>query len=73
MYGGGIFETGQAMVPYTTLQGHVLGRQNRRVPGKAEDVPLVEFMYLALTRMPGGNYRNYSGLCSCVCVTSFDR
>ena len=31
-----------------------------------EDVPLVEFMYLALTRMPGGVTVGDSGLCCCV-------
>ena len=34
-----------------------------------EDVPLVEFMYVVFTRMPGEN----SGLCCCICVTSFER
>ena len=40
-----------------------------------EDVPLVEFMYLVLilhacqVRVTGGD----SGLCCCVCVTSFER
>ena len=36
-----------------------------------EDVPLVEFMYLAFTRMPGGVTVGDSGLCCCVpCLSS---
>ena len=30
-----------------------------------EDVPLVEFMYLAFTQMPGGVTAGDTGLCSC--------
>ena len=33
-----------------------------------EDVPLVEFVYLVFTRMPGGVTVGDSGLCVCVCV-----
>ena len=36
-----------------------------------EDVPRVEFMDLVLTCMPCGSYREDSGLCCCICVTSF--
>ena len=37
-------------------------------PSVPEDVPLVEFMYLVFTRMPGESYRaGDSGLCCCVC------
>ena len=36
-----------------------------------QNVPLVEFMYLVFTRMPGETYRvGDSGLCR-VCVTHF--
>ena len=38
-----------------------------------EDVPLVEFMYLVLTRMPGESYRSDSGLCCCTRATYFER
>ena len=31
-----------------------------------EDVPLVEFIYLVFTRMPGRVTVSYSGLCCCV-------
>ena len=33
-------------------------------------VPLVEFICLVFTRMPGQSYRSDSGLCGCVCVTA---
>ena len=36
-----------------------------------EDIPLVEFMYLVFTRMPGESYVDDSGLC-CTCVTYFE-
>ena len=36
-----------------------------------EDVPLVEFMYLVFTSMPGAV--DDSGLCCCTCVTYFER
>ena len=40
------------------------------------DVPLVEFIYFVLTRMPGGGTGGDSGLCRCVsyllsAITSF--
>ena len=36
-----------------------------------EDVPLVEFMYLVFTCMPGGVTVGNSGLCCCVpCLSS---
>ena len=35
---------------------------------RTEDVPLVEFMYLAFSRMPGESYRSDI----CVFVTSFE-
>ena len=36
-----------------------------------EDVPLVEFMYLVFTHMPGGVTVGDSGLCCCVpCLSS---
>ena len=43
-----------------------------------EDVPLVEFMYVAFTRMPGERERERttagdSGLCCCTCVTYSER
>ena len=34
-----------------------------------EDVPLVEFMYIIFTRMPGESYRR---LLRSACVTSFE-
>ena len=37
------------------------------------DVPLVEFIYLVFTRMPCESYVDDSGLCSCTCVTYFER
>ena len=42
---------------------------------RAEDVALVEFIYLVFTRLPGDTSgvtrteATYSGLCCCVCVT----
>ena len=33
-----------------------------------EDVPLIRFMYLVFTRMPGESYVDDSGLCCCACV-----
>ena len=37
-------------------------------PSVPEDVPLVEFMCLVFTRMPGESYGvGDSGLCCCVC------
>ena len=39
------------------------------VIGGGEDLPLVEFMFLVFTRMPGGVTVGNSGLCRCVsCV-----
>ena len=39
-----------------------------------EKVPLVEFMYLVFTRMPGESYRRrLRSLCCCACLTSFER
>ena len=40
----------------------------------SKDVPLVEFMCLVFTRMPGESYRRRLGsLLLCLCVTSFER
>ena len=38
-----------------------------------ENVPVVEFMYLASSSMTGESYRGNSCVCCCVCVTSFER
>ena len=35
--------------------------------GKKEDAPLVEFMYLLLTRMPGGSFWRWLGSLLCLC------
>ena len=45
-------------------------RISRRIntQGSYEDVPLVEFMYLVFTRMPGESYlRRLRSLLSCLC------
>ena len=38
-----------------------------------EAVALVEFIYLAFTRMPCGSYHRRLRPLLCVCVTSFER
>ena len=39
---------------------------------RLRDVPLVEFVYLVLTCMPGKSTAGNSGLCCCACVVSFE-
>ena len=42
--------------------------------GESKYVPLVEFIYLVFTRMPGESYRRQlRSFVRCVCVTSFER
>ena len=38
-----------------------------------EDVPLVEFMYLVFTRIPGESYRRRLRFCCCTCVMYLER
>ena len=39
-----------------------------------QDIPVVEFMYLVFTHMPGENYRRkLRSYLLCLCVTSFER
>ena len=61
-------------LPYKTLLPSTKQDTVTLYHTRHEEVPLVEFMYLAFTRMPGKGWAvGDSGLCCCVCVMSFER
>ena len=54
---------------------HLVGGGGGRGSSLSEDVPLVEFMYLVFTHMPGESYcrQLLRSLLLCLCVMSFER
>ena len=52
---------------YTDLSELVGTDAFRKTCNIKQDVPLVEFMYLAFTRMPGESYRGWLRSLLCLC------